>query len=240
MVKRVKIIVLLLVSMFCLEITYSQDLVYLRKDTISVKITDNQSKFITYLQGDTITIKLKKSNILKIELYDGSIEDIGSKNPRKIHPTNFGILLLGSLSNGIDFSEFETDNFSLIELEINHFFRPYLTQSISFSLYKQKPIITFGMRSYLNKMNSNTKLVPFIGAQIGGINLSDSKDAILILQFPCGLDYISKKGYNLALEFLPRTLLPAGWSNAPREANINRLTSPKSSLLMCLKMGKYF
>lgn len=192
------IFTIFLMTIFFTGYGYSQDLIYLKSDTISAKILEYGIKVLKYQESEMPIKEIKKNKVLRLEYSNGTIEDFGSKNPRKIRPISIGILI----------SDYLFEEMFLVELELNYFYTPYLAQGINIGIdVNGNCFATTGPKYYLNKIHSDKRLTPYIGCQIGtAFWIAEIKSAGLVLQVPFGLDYITKKGYNFALEFSPRLL----------------------------------
>jgi len=187
------------------EIAFSQDRIYLRKDTIDAKIQEIGLKRLKFQEKDLPIKEIRTLDILKIEYENGVVEDYGSTNPRKIRPLSLGILV----SNFI----FEED--FIAEIEMNYFIKPNFTLSVDVgpdifgNIY-----LSAGPRYYFNKLHSTRKLVPYVGCQAGVVYTGGySNEDQLFIQLPFGIDYLTKRGYNFAIEIKPMAISKYAYSS---------------------------
>jgi hypothetical protein len=175
---------------------YSQDVIYLKSDTINAQVLEIGLRRIKYQEKGLPVKIIRKRDVLRFEFSNGVYEDYGSMNPRKIRPLNTGIVISNYLF---------ADSF-LAELELNYFYKPYLTLSFNPGVdVVGNMFITTGPRYYLNRIHSDKKLVPFIGCQLGLWSaIDDLNTAGFVIQFPFGFDCITSKGNNYALHYSPR------------------------------------
>jgi hypothetical protein len=194
-----KLILITLVALWAMlanKQAFSQDLIYLKDDTISAKIIEYGERYLKYQEAEMPIIEIKKRKILRLEYSNGKYEDFGSKNPRKIRPLSIGIVV----------SDYLEEEMFLAEIGVNYFHRPYLALSTNFGIDVNGTLfITTGPRYYFNKTHSAKRLSPFVGCQIGIVSSVYDLDICLpIVQLPFGLDYVSQNGFNFALELSPR------------------------------------
>lgn len=185
---------LLLLSVLAGKQAFSQDLIFVKNDTISAKVLEIGHSFVKYQEEGSPIRWISKRKVLKFEYANGVVEDFGSRNPRKIRPLSLGIYAS---------SEIYRDAF-LFDLSANYFVRPYFSVNFSVGTIADAGIWTIGPRYYLNKTHSAKRLTPFIGLQAGQIFLIDKPEANLAtVMLPLGVDYIFKSGFNVALECKP-------------------------------------
>jgi hypothetical protein len=177
---------------------YSQDLIYLKNDTVEAKVLEIGTRRIKYQEKDLPVRELRKHDVLRLEYSNGATEDFGSMNPRKIRPLNIGLV----------FSNYPPEDIYLAEFELCYFLKPYLAVSLNTGISTNgNAFVTAGPRYYINKIHSDHKIVPYIGFQIGVGFIDDQGQAFFAIQWPFGIDYITKKGYNFALEYSPRSII---------------------------------
>jgi len=196
MKKLVLIFTVVLMTMFINGQVFSQDIIYLKGDTISAKVIENGLKTIKY-QNDNLPIQeIRKRNILRLEYSNGEIVDFGSSNPYKISPLNVGIVI----------SKYIGEEMFLAEIDFNYFFKPSFAIGANIGIdVNGNTFLTAGPKCYFNKNILKRRIIPFIGLQAGIVSsVDDIKNPGFAIQLPFGLDFISSKNYNFGLVFSPR------------------------------------
>jgi hypothetical protein len=185
------------VAILAISPCYSQDLIYLKNDTIRAKILEIGIKHIKFQEIDFPVKEIRKRDVLRLEYANGAIDDFGSMNPRKIRPLSMGLVI----------SDFLPEDMYLAQFELNYFLEPYLTLSFNAGIdTKGNNFLTGGTRYYFNKTHSKHKLVPFIGCQVGFGYVQEDNSTGFLLEFPFGIDYITKAGYNFSIEYCAGSL----------------------------------
>lgn len=181
------IIVILIFSLGSLK---AQDKIYLRHDTINARIVENGIKSYKYQVGNSIIEEIRKKHVLKVEFANDSVVDFGSNNPRKIRPFSFGFYI----------SHYLKDDSFCIDFKMNKFIKPYFSLGGGAGIdLNSNAFFSFGPQFYFNKVMSKQRLVPYAGLHVGIARVE--QDNLPALMIPFGLDYISKNGFNIALEF---------------------------------------
>jgi len=195
----------------------SQDLIFIKNDTINAQIIEIGLEKMIYQEKDMPVKTIRKRDVLRIEYKNGIVEDFGSTNPRKIRPYNIGIVL----------SKYIFENEMIMaEAEFNYFIKPYFTFSYNAGIDDNlNMFFSVGPRYYINRTCSSNRLTPYIGFQIGrGSNLESLDQSLLLLECPIGLEYISKSGFNFGIKLSP----------------IMVSESPDPFILLGLKFGKNY
>lgn len=187
----------------------SQDLIFIKNDTIDAKIIEIGLENLVYQEADMPIKVINKNKVLRIEYKNGIVEDFGSTNPRKINPYNIG-LVFATLPDDYDMIK--------IDAEFNYFVKPFITISCNAGFdFEQNLYYSVGPRYYINTTHSKIRFTPFLGFQIGKINYSNnygyySSDLLhfepksITFEFPIGFEYITRDGFNFGARFNPMLL----------------------------------
>lgn len=109
-----------------------------------------------------------------------------NQNPREVRP--FGISLGGAY--------FITAESGIAFLSIDYFIIPQFSLEANIGITDfEAGYFAVGGKGYLNSNTSQSGFAPFVGALIG------YEFYEYMVQIPLGLDYVSKKGFNVSLSF---------------------------------------
>jgi hypothetical protein len=180
---------LFLVLVFFISPCFGQDIIKTKDNKqLNVKVIEELDRSIKYRMldyEDGPILSLKKNQISSIEYKNGFIDLVGNQNPRKSRP--FGI------SGGIAI-DLDNGDFGLFLASVEYFIIPQINLELNIGTdAEQGYYFSTGAKVHLNATNSEKRLTPFTGCLIGAYY-----DEMMV-QFPIGLNYITKFGLSTAI-----------------------------------------
>jgi hypothetical protein len=202
----VKTILLLLFSLFAIQLAHGQDKIFTRDgNLLNVNIVNDSEKAFNYVtnNSDTVSIlTIYKNRISRIEYANGTINMMGYQNPRKNRPLGINI--------GYGFSKTETythhfdtyteQEITMLTSGIDYFIIPQIDlQATVGTSGGQISYFSAGFDIHLNSNNSKTGITPFAGIAGGAIVLNNYTSGTGFGQVHLGLNYLSGFGLNFAV-----------------------------------------
>jgi hypothetical protein len=175
--------------LFCvISSSYAQDVINTKDNKkLDVKVIEQSNKSVKYLMPDYQdgpVMSIKTRNISSIEYKNGHIDLVGNQNPRRKYPIG--------VSGGValDFNS----EFGYLLISTDYFIIPQIDIELNIGTDAEEGYYySTGAKFHLNSDYSDKRFTPFAGVLVG-IWYSDK-----IIQFPIGINYITKFGLNSSI-----------------------------------------
>jgi hypothetical protein len=212
---------LFLILSFNFNSVFGQDKIFTKdKKQLDVKIVNEYDQAFNYTtnESDTVSIlTIKKNRIRRIEFENGSVNQMGYQNPRKIMPLGFGIGYGFSKTVTYEhhFFTYSEQYITLITLSVDYFIIPQLeliaTTGLDLNNSSGISYFTGGTNLHFNSWHSRAGITPFIGLTAGAVKQNYSGSGTAVIQINLGLNMLFRFGLNFTIQ---ENLLPVFRTNS--------------------------